>query len=122
MKLKELGTIVRKEFIYNCYCNIVTEPKEYKKITRNKMFDEIIKTYSNIKNIQDILTYKEVIFLKKALKNNQIEANHDNISRELYTKMLLLPNFNTIDDILYIPEELSEYILEAIKTLDLQKI
>ena len=31
MKLKELGTIVRKEFIYNCYCNIVTEPKEYKK-------------------------------------------------------------------------------------------
>lgn len=122
MKLKELGTIVRKEFIYNCYCNIVTEPKEYKKITRNKMFDEIIKTYSNIKNIQDILTYKEVIFLKKALKNNQIEAGHDNISRELYTKMLLLPNFNTIDDILYIPEELSEYILEAIKTLDLQKI
>ncbi len=68
MKLKELGTIVRKEFIYNCYCNIVTEPKEYKKITRNKMFDEIIKTYSNIKNIQDILTYKEVIFLKKSFK------------------------------------------------------
>ena len=78
------------------------------------MFDEIIKTYSNIKNIQDILTYKEAIFLKKALQNNQIKASYDNISRELYTKMLLLPNFNTIDDMLYIPEEL--------KTLDLQKI
>lgn len=29
--------------------------------------------------------------------------------------MLLLPNFNTIDAILYIPEELSEYVLKAIK-------
>lgn len=122
MKLKELGTIVRKEFIYECYCNIVANPKEYKKITRNKMFDEIIKTYSNIKNIQDILTYKEAKLLKKALKNNQVKANHDNLSLSLYRKMLLLPNFNTIDDILYIPEELSEYILEAIKKIDLQKI
>lgn len=31
------------------------------------MLDEIIETYSNIKNIQDILTYKKITRLKLAI-------------------------------------------------------
>lgn len=79
------------------------------------MFDEIIKTYNDPKNIQEILTFKEAKMLQKALKNNnQIKDSQHKTGRSLYQKMLLLPDFNQLNDILYIPEELNSSIKEAV--------
>lgn len=120
MKLKEIAPIIKKELIYKNYCMIVKKPKKYTQITRNKMFDEIIKTYNDPKNIQEILTFKEAKMLQKALKNNnQIKDSQHKTGRSLYQKMLLLPDFNQLNDILYIPEELNSSIKEAVQTIDL---
>lgn len=123
MKLKELSTIVRKEFIYDCYCTIVDHPKEYNKITRNKMFDEIIKTYSNPQNILDSLSYNEYILLKTALEqNNQAVPPDTTVDRKIYHKFLMIPNFYKPDNILYIPEEIESYIYEAINKVSTKEI
>lgn len=123
MKLKEITSVLRKDFIYELYCDIAEHPKQYERITRNKMIDEIIITYSNPQNICDYLTIKEIRLLKSALKNNnQIESTDSPAEYSLHSKLLLTYDYLTYEKNKVIPEELVPFIKEAIKMCNLPEI
>mgnify|MGYP003312668131 CR=1 FL=1 len=67
MKMLERIKDYKKEYVYKVYIQIVEEIKEYDKITKTKMLEEIYKVYKN--NIKDICTTKELEYLKKVLGN-----------------------------------------------------
>ena len=65
---------VRKEFIYEVYSKTVDNPKEYEKITRKKMIQEVLKYYKEDNHLEECLTYQDILDLKKMIKNgNQIQ-------------------------------------------------
>jgi len=45
MTLKEYLPKINKEDIYNLYEKVVARPKEYSKVTRKNMYEEIKNTY-----------------------------------------------------------------------------
>ena len=67
MKMLERIKDYKKEYVYKVYIQTVEEIKEYDKITKTKMLEEIYKVYKN--NIKDICTKKELEYLKKVLGN-----------------------------------------------------
>ena len=67
MKMLERIKNYKKEYVYKVYIQTVEEIKEYDKITKTKMLEEIYKVYKN--NIKDICTKKELEYLKKVLGN-----------------------------------------------------
>lgn len=74
MKLKEEYVKLSKELVYEMYESIVYEIKDYDKITRSKMLDEIIKEYDQEDYLYFICTKKELDFLKYA-KNKKLSKN-----------------------------------------------
>lgn len=69
MKMYDRIKGYRKEFIYEQYTRIVENFKDYEKISKTKMLDEIYKIYDNPENIIDICTTRELKYLKMVLKN-----------------------------------------------------
>ena len=54
----------RKEFVYEQYSRIVSDCKDYDKITKTKMLDAIYDVYRNCDNIFDLCTTRELKYLK----------------------------------------------------------
>ena len=67
MKMFEKIKYYKKEFVYEQYTRIVEEFKDYDRITKTKMLEEIYKVYDNPDNIIDICTTRELRFLKVVL-------------------------------------------------------
>ena len=66
MKMLERIKNYKKEYVYKVYIQTVEEIKEYDKITKTKMLEEIYKVYKN--NIKDICTKKRIRIFKKSFK------------------------------------------------------
>lgn len=108
-----------KDDIFDKYSRIVKNWKEYDKVSKNKMFDEIIKEYSNYNNIIDICTLKELKFLEMVINNDErINDIHNYIfeRKNLINKMLLQPFQMTI------PNEFENNVKLAIKNYDEKQV
>lgn len=74
MKLKDEFKSLPKDIVYDIYLSLVYSPKDYDKITKVKMLDEIIRQYDNNSYLYDICTEKELKFLKY-IKNKKVNAD-----------------------------------------------
>lgn len=113
----------KKEFVYEQYTRILEEFKDYDRITKTKMLEEIYKVYDNPDNIIDICTTRELKFLKMVLdgklpeeysmKNimNHKKGKYDWEIRILEDKFLLDYERN-------IPEEIVTKVKQALKKVN----
>lgn len=69
MKMYEEINHFKKEYVYERYTRIVSNFKDYDKITKVKMLDAIYDIYSDYNNIIDICTTRELKYLKMVLDN-----------------------------------------------------
>ncbi len=66
MKLKDEFIKLPKLLLYEMYLRLVYDPKDYDRISRKKMLEEIIKEYNQEDYLYHICTRKELDFLKYA--------------------------------------------------------
>lgn len=71
MKMHDEVKYLKKDFVYEQYTRIVENFKDYEKISRVKMLDEIYDVYSNYHNIIDICTTRELKYLERLLKDSK---------------------------------------------------
>ena len=133
MKMYDLIKNLRKEYVFDKYTRIVKDFKDYDKITKVKMLDEIYKVYGDYNNIIDICTTRELKYLKMVLDNkvtiHDVLKNHGELKIEylddkyswerenLQNKFLLVSNYYNECNI---PEELIDNIKTAIKNVNWQ--
>ena len=133
MKMYDLIKNLRKEYVFDKYTRIVKDFKDYDKITKVKMLDEIYKVYSDYNNIIDICTTRELKYLKMVLDNkvtiHDVLKNHGELKIEylddkytwerenLQNKFLLVSNYYNECNI---PEELIDNIKTALKNVNWQ--
>lgn len=93
-----------KDIVYDKYLRIVYDIKDYERITKNKMIDEILKEYSQEEYLYSLCTKRELDVLKKIyndgisediLRNNKIEMYNlidklivDNIKFEIISELI----------------------------------
>lgn len=125
MKLLNEINYFKKEYVYEGYYRISDKPKEYDKIAKTKMIQEIFKIYSDYNNIIDICTLKELKYLENALKGVYKEGKYKDykdettwIIKTLEQKFLISISFK---DGLGIPEEIVESVKLAVKNVDYKK-
>ena len=83
-----------KETIATYYYKIVANPKDYDSVSKEKMIDEIVSTYHNPTNIQDICTEKELDILNQINNNKYTYHKEDIIVLDNLVKKLLI---NSVD-------------------------
>ena len=64
MKMYDKIKHLKKEYVYEYYTRIVDNFKDYEKITRVKMLDEIYAVYNDYHTIINICTVRELKYLK----------------------------------------------------------
>lgn len=75
MKIKDLLKIKSKDDVYDYYTRIIRDFKNYEKITKSKMSDEISNFYkSDYNNIINICTSKELKFLETGINKSSFES------------------------------------------------
>lgn len=119
MKLVSFFEKCNKSFIYNEYINIIDDYKDYEKISRNKMLNEIILCYKD--NPGKILEYcneKELKLLEKLNNNKTNYHKFDELYRSLYSKFFVVSE----GDKILIPDELKETISIALKNIDYKQV
>ncbi len=113
---------LEKKFIFDLYSRLYEDFKDYDKITKKKMFEEIKKFYGDYKNIIDICTYRELMFLKK-ISNSTVDSNDKKYEFEqstLSTKMLITYDFSTKSYLL--ADEFKDNILLALKKANMKDV
>lgn len=112
MKMHDEVKYMKKDFVYEQYTRIVENFKDYEKISRVKMLDEIYDVYSNYHNIIDICTTKELKYLEMILKDSKqvMKKKYDWERTQLYKKFLIYSRRDNYS----IPEEILENVKEAI--------
>ena len=78
MKIKDEFKRLPKDLVYDIYITLVYNVKEYDKITRTKMLDEIIEEYKSEDYLYYICTKKELEFLKYASNK---KLNKDDLTK-----------------------------------------
>ncbi len=101
-----------KEYLYDQYFRIVENPKKYTSITRKKMLEEIVKQYTP-QYIVDICTCKELKFLEKVVKNEQVTNSVDYAFEIEAVSNKFLYNLES-----GLVQEVEENIKEALKIVD----
>ena len=84
MKIKDEFIKLPKQDIYDMYWSIVYDYKDYEKITRSKMIDEIIKQEEE-SYIFNLLTAKELDFLNLFINNKINKRDYKKYSWEIKT-------------------------------------
>ena len=128
MKMYDEIKYYKKEHVYEYYTRIVENFKDYDKITRGKMLDEIYAVYSDYNNIIDICTTRELKYLKMVLDNkltisdvlknpqelkiSYLDQKYDWERKTLGNKFLLICDYYNES---HIPEEILENVKKAIK-------
>lgn len=107
-----------KEQIFDKYTRIVDRFKDYDKITKNKMIEDIIKEYqSDFQNIIDICTKRELKLLIKIRDKKEFDIKKYTWElNELWNKCIL------IDGIFEFPEELEEVIKKSLKRINWEQV
>lgn len=115
MKIVEEIKKYNKEFVYEQYTRIVENFKDYEKVSKTKMIEEICKVYNNYNNIINICTEKELQYLKMIISNdkNYKNAKFDWERDNLHQKFL-------IDYDVYmetqLPEEMESNVKKAVNS------
>ncbi len=120
MKLKDEVKEMRKEWVHEGYTRIIKDFKDYDKITRGQMVDEIVEYYHSFDVISSMCTYNELMLLKKIL-NNKVTYKELKKSKKEFELHELLRKFliiDTIDEEVCVPEELQDVVKLAIKECD----
>ena len=122
MKMIEEVKGLRKEFVHDVYTRIITNFKNYDKITKTKMIEEIYKVYSDYNNIIDICTERELNYLKLVLNKDKkyLDKKYEWEKRTLYSKFLVRINHKT--DEREIPEEIYDNVKEAVSKANLSDV
>ena len=107
-----------KETIATYYYKIVANPKDYDSVSKEKMIDEIVSTYHNPTNIQDICTEKELDILNQINNNKYTYHKEDIIVLDNLVKKLLI---NSVDNH-ELTKEFKEYINAALSSVDLETV
>lgn len=107
----------RKEYVFENYNRIVKEFKDYEKISRKKMLQEIYDVYSDYNNIIDICTTKELKLLKMIIDNNEnhMDSRYNWERSTLRDKFIIKHNFISGMEI---PEEIRENVVKAVKNVN----
>lgn len=115
----------KKEYVFEQYTRIISNFKDYEKISKRKMLESIYKLYGDYNNIIDICTVRELKFLKKIInfKQDNTEENKLKLYDEKYEweRKLLSSKFLISNDIgknITIPEEIEEQVEKAIKNVN----
>ena len=115
MKLLDEVKRYDKEVVFDNYSKIVADFKNYEKITKVKMIEEVKKVYSDYHNIISICTVSELKLLKLVVESNGevVDLDRDKYSWEidhLRHKFLLFtyPNFS-------VPAEFYDNVCLALK-------
>ena len=120
MNLKEKLNNLYKLTVFETYITVISNFKEYNKITKAKMINSIIEEYKNSENIINLCTNKELKYLKLLANNkNSLSYNkkYDWEIKTLDNKFLII----LIDDKIYIPKELQKSIHKAITKINLSE-
>lgn len=118
-KMYERINWYKKEYVHEQYSRIVEHFKDYDKITKKKMLEDVYKVYSDYKNIIDICTTRELRFLKMLLdkKTNMKELLSDKYEWErkiLRNKFLVQDDYDRV----FIPDEIIDKVKETIKNVN----
>ena len=115
MKIKEEINDYKKEWVHNCYTRIIVNFKDYEKISRKQMIDEVVEYYANYENILNICSYKELLLLKKISKSKKIFDVEETDKFEFYElrdKFLLSNHYKNG---IHIPDEIIKSVELALK-------
>lgn len=110
-----ISTVLTKEFIYEVYCRIIHKPKDYERITRKRMLEEVFDYYREDNHLEMCLTYQDILDLKESISNNQLLPKYS-----LHLYQLLLLNYNHYQT-LFINKDIFSFIVENIDNFDLEK-
>jgi len=118
-KMYERINWYRKEYVYEQYARIVESFKDYDRISRKKIVEEIYKVYNDYNNIISICTTRELEYLKKILDKKQdmkelLNKKYKWERNTLKDKFLLQEDFEYV----FIPDEIMDKVKEAIKNVD----
>ena len=111
----DIASVVTKEFIYSVYERMVDDPKDYEKVTRKKMIQEVFKYYQEDNHLEECLSYQDILELKNIIKHNN-SVTHE--SNHLY-QLLLLDYIDYKN--LCINQDILPFIKEKINSFDLEK-
>ena len=107
-----------KDIVSDYYYRIVSNKKDYDKITKKKMIEAIMKEYSDPKNIINICTEKELKILEQLI-NNTFKINPKIHFYLINLNNKLLINFgNTIE----IMSDIEENVKEGLKNIDWNQV
>ena len=122
--IRELKSL-EKELIYEKYTRIVfSDYKDYEKVTRAQMLEEIIKTYQNYEAIGYICSLRELDFLAYITSDEYAETEDISRNKKLYKKYRweintlrdkLLIDFNVLKLDYSIPEEIVDSVKQAVE-------
>lgn len=120
MKLKDELVKLPKQEIYDIYWSIVYDCKDYEKISRSKMLDEILEEEKQESYLFNFLTERELRFLDLVI-NNEIEKTESNLKKYIWEIKTL--NEKCIFSLLSLDifEEQMENVKEALKQYKLNK-
>ena len=113
--LKDILKETNKEIVYNYYLKFVSKPQEYSKITREEMYNYIIKTFKEKEDlITDLCSIEEINILKRLIDNEKVTKE------EGYLDYVLLDNLknnfliNYEDNSYYIPKDIFNLVKMAL--------
>ncbi len=116
MKMKEEVKYLRKDCVFENYTRIIEKFKDYDKISKVKIIDEVYKDYQTIQPIIDICTVRELKYLQKLINDDpdcqDLEKYKFEI-KNLRAKFLIFYSHS-----ITIPEETYDYICKALKQVD----
>ncbi len=113
----------KKEYIHDYYSRIIIDFKDYEKISRTKMLEEVYKVYDNPENILDICTFKELKYLQMIIENSKpmpelLDSKYDWERDMLHKKFLIQDDFKVV----FIPDEIIDQVKKALAIVDWSKV
>lgn len=118
MRMHDLINSYEKGYVFEYYSRIVKEFKNYEKITKTKMLDEVYKVYDDSYNIIDICTTRELRYLQKVLNNKVPKNSSDYPTDKYYFEVRTLQNKFLLDSEKNIPDEVITKVKEALKEVN----
>lgn len=123
MNIKEFLTEKDKEMVFELYTRIIEDFKDYEKISKKKMIEEIIKEFSKDDVIEDLCSLKELEFLEllssgkyEKLKNEEKDKIIDKYDFQIFS--LIQKNLIYFDDTFHIYSDIKDYVKNTLKTYD----
>lgn len=108
-----------KVWLFNSYVRIVYNSRNYERVSKKKMVEEIFDAYAEEEMISSICTVRELKYLKKVLNKDTpwqilLDDRYKWERETLMKKFLIVRNNNEIS----IPEDIYKYVEREIKCLD----